>query len=135
MQNLKWVFRIPRHLREILTKPCLLAVYAIPAAAPLTPALLLTLIMEPCFLACKKGNTSRIILIGAVKLTAMTRSHSASVMVSADEKLSMTPATLARTSIRSLSWFSSKSGNGRCNKRTSRLTRCQLQCSSLYNKN
>jgi hypothetical protein len=113
MQNSKAINRFSHDLTKILTKPCLLAVYAIPAAAPLTPALLLTLTIQPCFLACKKGSTSRIILIGAVKLTAMTWSHSASVMVSTKEKLSITPATLARTSIRSLLWFSRKSRNSR----------------------
>lgn len=112
--------------RLLLTKPCLLAVYAIPPAAPLTPALLLILTMHPCFLAFMNGNTSRIILMGVVKLTEITWSHSRSVMVSAEEKLSIMPATLARTSIRSLLWSSEKPGiedNISCDSRTNGWTR------------
>lgn len=89
--------------REELTNPCLLAVYATPATAPLVPAVLATFTTHPSFLARINGSTARIILTGTVRFTASTRSQISSVTASALEKLSMTPATFTRTSIRFLS--------------------------------
>jgi hypothetical protein len=63
---------------ETRTSPCLLAVYAIPAEAPDTPALLATLTIDPLFCSFMNGRTAFINRIGTVRLIDMTRSHSSS---------------------------------------------------------
>lgn len=81
-----------------LTRPCFEAVYATPAAAPLTTAFEATLMIEPPF-AFMNGRTARIIRVGTVRFTISTRSHSLSVKTSAAAKASITAAIFASTAI------------------------------------
>ena len=77
----------------------LLEVYATPADAPHVPALLDMLMMEPLPCFRMVPITARDRRTGAVRLTAITRSHRSSVRESTLPKLSTMPATFASTSI------------------------------------
>lgn len=81
-----------------ITRPCLLAVYATPATAPLTPALLDTLMILPDFCSFMTFTALRIRRTGAVRFTAITRSQSSSRRVSTELFISRIPATFIRMS-------------------------------------
>jgi hypothetical protein len=86
------------------TNPCLLAVYAMPEAAPEVPALLATLMIDPLFCSFMNGRTAFIRRTGTVRLIAITRSHSSSCSVSALLHPSLMPAQLTRTSTLPCCW-------------------------------
>ncbi len=79
--------------------PCLEAVYAAPAALPLSEASEAVKTTAPFPAASMWGSTARVRRNGAVRLMPMTRSHSSSPVSAAADMLSMTPALLTRTSI------------------------------------
>ncbi len=78
--------------------PCLEAVYAAPAALPRRPASEAVLTITPLPAASMCGSTARVSRKGAVRLTRMTRSHSASLTSASADIRSMIPALLTSTS-------------------------------------
>lgn len=80
------------------TMPCLEAVYAAPAVLPRRPASDAVNTIEPLPAASMCGSAARVSWNGAVRLTRMTRSHSASPVSASADMWSMTPALFTSTS-------------------------------------